>query len=162
MRGGVAVFYEEFDEDALGALAAEVGVKDLLAGAEVEPALGQSDDDVALQGQVLQEDGGVAFVLGAVFVVFADGRELFEPVLEIAMQAGVVFRDEYGGIGVQCGDDDNAVADAALLHGELEILGDVGDLSLLFCLDREVIGVNLHAASYSQKRILPGWRNRGF
>src|SRR2546427_12677178 len=96
--GEAALFSQEFDEDALGALAVEVGIKDLLPGAEVEPALGQSDDDVALQGQVLQEDGGVAFVLGAVFVVFADGRELFEPVLEVAMQAGVVFRDEYGGI----------------------------------------------------------------
>src|SRR5436190_23774820 len=72
----VDLLAEDLDNQPLRAAAVELGVEDLLPRAEVEPALGDRDDRLVMDEQVLQV--GVAVVLAAavVAVVALVGKEL--------------------------------------------------------------------------------------
>ena len=95
---------DDFDQDALAALAVKFTVEDLLPGAEVEFAFGDGDYDFAAHYLALEVGVGVVLA-GAVVVVMFDGLvrgEFFEPDFVVVVEAAFVVVDENGGGGMRC------------------------------------------------------------
>jgi len=97
-------FPNDFDQDAFAAFAVELGVVDLLPGAEIELAVGDGGGDLPAHDLALEV--GVAVVLaGAVVAVLRDRLvrgELFEPVVVVLDQAALRVVDVDAGRYMRC------------------------------------------------------------
>src|SRR5262245_12379812 len=117
------LFPDDLDQHPLGAAAVELAVEDLLPGAEVEPAAGDGDDDLAAHHLALVVGVGVVLAGAVVAVALRAGverRQLLEPALVVLVQAGLVVVDEDARRDVHGVDQAEALAHAALGHRTLD------------------------------------------
>src|SRR5690349_7892510 len=83
---------DDLHEHALASISVKFAVKDLLPRTEIELAVGDRDHDFASHNAALQVGIGVVFAR-AIVLVSRDRlvrRKSFEPLVEIAVQAGLV------------------------------------------------------------------------
>ena len=73
-----ALFAHDFNDEALGALAVELGVEDLLPRAQVEHAFGDGEDDLLMDDDVLEVGVAIGFTGLVMAVVAVLGGEAFE------------------------------------------------------------------------------------
>ncbi len=125
--GNGSLFADDLDQHALPAVAVELGVVNLLPGAEVELAAGDRDHHLAAHDLALEVGIAVVFA-GLVVAVARDGF-----VRSQALEPGIVVGDEprLGVVDVDARGDVHGVdqaqplADAALAQGGLDLGGDV-------------------------------------
>src|ERR671936_132235 len=104
---------QHLDHQPLRAAAVELAVEDLLPGPEVEAAVGDGQDHLVVDEEVLQVRVAIVLAAGVVAVVAgirpelaghlvrrlgpARGRDLVEPLERVRVQAGLVVVDPYPG-----------------------------------------------------------------
>ena len=132
-----------FHEDSFGTLAIQFDKQDGLPGAEIEARFSEGDDRLMIQKHALEVDAGVAFEAALMFVIIADGADFAEPCIEVFEEAGLFVVDDYCGIGVQRGNEDDAVAKSALFHRGFQLRGNVENFPFLGGLQGDVF-VNFH------------------
>src|SRR3984957_6954676 len=74
-----SLFTHRFNDDAFGTLSVELGVIDLLPGAEIELAFGHRHDDLVMHQKTLQVRIPVGFASAVVPVIRAKRRQFFQP-----------------------------------------------------------------------------------
>ena len=127
-----------------GPAAVELAVEDLLPGPEVEPPVGDRDDHLVVDEQILEV--GVAVVLAAAVVAVVAGvgqqlaghvvgrllparrRDLVEPLERVGLQPGLVVVDPHAGGDVHRADQRHPLGDARLADGVGHVLGDPDEL----------------------------------
>ena len=102
--GGGLGYAEDFDDDALAALAVELGLEDTLPGAEIELAVGDGQCCFVMQKQGFEV--GVAIVLaGAVVLVIGPrGGDFLKPFSDVLNEADFEVVDVDGGRDVHGGE----------------------------------------------------------
>ena len=122
----------------LAALAIELGVIDLLPGAEVELAVGDRHHGLVPDQQAFQV--GITIVLARVVVaVFgAKGREFLQPLVDVGDQT--VFRIVHVNArgDVHGRDQDQAFLDLRLGQRLLNILGDIDELPMFLRVEPQI------------------------
>ena len=159
---------QHLDHEPLRPAAVELGVEDLLPRAEVEPTLGDRDDHLVVDEQVLEVGVPVVLAAGVMTVVAGIGGELagdrvrwwlparrgdlVEPFEGVRMQAGLVVVHPHAGGDVHRGDQRHALGDARLVDGGLDLLGDPAKFAALGGLEGEVPGVGGHPDAVGNAR----------
>src|SRR5208283_3999273 len=149
------LFSHYLNEDSFVALAVELGIENLLPGAEVELPVGDRDDDFVVDDQRFEVGVSVVFAGLVMLVVLPEGGERFQPLVDVFEEAALVVVDVDPGGDVHGGDQDHAVFDSGLLQGALDLRGqvDVGTLGL--GVQGQVLGVEFHASTFTTGR---GWQ----
>ena len=84
------LFSHYFNDDPLVALPIELGVEDLLPGAEVEFSVGDQHDHLVVDDQRFQVRVAVVFPRLVVLIVLAEGRKRLQPLVDIFDQPALV------------------------------------------------------------------------
>ena len=113
------------EEDPLWPLSIPLAVEDALPGAEVEPARGDGDDDLVMNEQGLQVRIPVVFAGVVMFVVFAEGCQLLQPLIDVFDQPTLVVIHIDAGRDVHGRNQHHAFLDAALAQDLLHLGRDV-------------------------------------
>jgi hypothetical protein len=144
MRPLNGLLTHHFNDDAFGPLSVEFRVIDLLPWAEIEFARGNRNDDFMVNEKALQVRIAVGFASPMVAVIAAKWRETLQPFVNIGDESifGVVHMDAGG--DVHCGDQNHALANAALRKSRLDLRSDVQVFSVLLRPESQVLGVELH------------------
>ena len=126
-KGGKAgLFANDLDKDPLGAFPVKLTVKNPLPGAEIEPTGGHGHHHLPAHQSALEV--GVGVVLGTIVAVLGVGffrGQLFQPLFEVLMQAGLVVIDENGGGDVHGVDQAETFPDAGFRQGGFDLGRDV-------------------------------------
>src|SRR5450756_3172347 len=124
---------QHLDDEPFVAAPIELAVQDCLPRPEVEPAVGDRDDDLVVHQQVLEVGVAVVFAAAMVAIVAAVGkqlpgdvvgrrlpgrrRQLVEPLERVGLDAGLVVVDPHAGGDVHRRDQRHALADPGLVDG---------------------------------------------
>src|SRR5690348_778060 len=90
---------------------------------------------------------GVTFAARVVVVIGSKRRDAVGPFGDVLQESRLFIIDEESRIRMQRGDEDDAVADAAFLHGRLYVWREIQELTLLLGLHGYVIAMNAHWVS---------------
>ena len=134
---------QHLDDQPLRTAAVELGVEDLLPGAEVELAVGDRHDRLVVDEQVLEVGVAVVLAAGVVAVVAGVGgelprhlvrrllparrRHLVQPLQGVGVEAGLVVVHPDAGGDVHGGDEGHPLGDPRLVHGRLHVVGDADE-----------------------------------
>ena len=140
----VEAFAEDFDDDAFGALAVELGVEDALPGAEVEATGGDGQGGFVVEKKGFEVGVGVIFAGLVVLVAGEAGGQGFEPGGDVLDEAGLVVVNVDGGGDVHGGNEAQAVGDAGAVDDGFHLVGDVNHFVLLAGVEGKVFGVDGH------------------
>ena len=100
--------------------------------------------------QRFQVGVSVVFAGLVVLVVFAEGSEFLQPLVDVLEQSAFVVVDVDSGGDVHGGDQDHPVFDAGLFEGVLDLRGQVDVGSPAFGVQSQVFGMAFHAPHLSQ------------
>ena len=121
-------FPDDLDQHALGPVAVELAVEDLLPRPEIQLAFGDGDDDFPTHDLTLQVSVGVVLA-GAVVVIVVgvgvEGSDLFEPFAKVVVQAFFVVIDKNGSGDVHRVAKDDPLGDAAALNYLFNLGSDI-------------------------------------
>ena len=137
--------------DSFVALAVELGIENLLPGAEVELSVGDWDNDFVVNDQRLQVRVSVVLAGLVMLVVLAEGSQRFQPLVDVLDQAAFIVVDVDSGSDVHGGHQNHTVFDSGLFQGVLDLRGQVDVGSLGFRVQGEVFGVEFHRHHLKQK-----------
>src|SRR5208282_6546283 len=115
------LFSHHFYEHAFVAPPVEFGVENLLPGTEVELAAGHRDDDFVVNDQRFQMRVSVVLTGLVMPVVLPEGRELFQPLVDVVDKSALVIVDINPGGDVHGGDQDHPVFNSRLPEGALNL-----------------------------------------
>src|ERR1700692_3788105 len=118
------------NDDALVALAIELGVENLLPGAEIEFAVRDRHDNFVVDDQRLQVGVSIVFAGLVMLVVLTKGSQRLQPLIDVFDQAAFVVVDVDSGSDVHGGDEDHSVFNSRLFQRGLN-LGCQGDIGAL-------------------------------
>ena len=145
------------NDSPFATLAIKFAVKDLLPRAEIEFAVGHRNDHLVVNENVLQVAVGVGLTGAMMLVILLERRESFQPLIDIAPDAGLVVIDGYAGRDVHCGNQNHAFANAALANGVLDFIRDENIFAVVLRIEPQVFGVKLHEPASATNR---QWRLR--
>src|SRR5258706_3125585 len=97
----------------------------------------------------------VGFPRVMVSVVLAEGRESFQPLVDVLDQPALVVVDVNAGGDVHGGNEDHAFGDAALSGGALPLRRGVDILAVLLALEGQVFRLKINAFSWSGNPVRP-------
>ena len=80
----MTLFAHHFNDDAFRPLPVELGVINLLPGAEIQLPVGHRNDDLVMHEQALQVGIAVGFAGAMVPVILAERRQFLQPLVDIA------------------------------------------------------------------------------
>src|SRR5258708_16566956 len=106
------LFSHDFNDDSLVALAVELGVENLLPGAEIEFSVGDRDDDLVMNDQRFEVSVSIVFAGLMMLVILPEGSERFQPLVDVFDEAAFIVVDVDSGSDVHGGDQDHAVFNA--------------------------------------------------
>ena len=133
-----------------GALSVELGVVHLLPRAEVQLPLGHRHDHFVVHQQALQVRIAVGLTGAVVPVVFAERRQLFQPLVDIRHQAVLRVVYPYAGGDVHGRDQNHPFRDPALAQGRFHFRRNVDILPVFLCRNVRYSVWNFIARSYAR------------
>ena len=147
--GGAAsgLLSDNLDQHAFTAIAVELAVEDLLPGTEVQPALGNSDDDLPAHDGALEMGIGVVFTGTVVLVVGGGGMrgELLQPTFEIVVQPRFIVIDENGGGDVHGIDEAQPLLNATFTDEARDGIGNIDEPAATGNLEPELFRQTFHS-----------------
>jgi hypothetical protein len=84
------LFSHHFNNDSLVALAVELGIEDLLPGAEVEFPAGDRDDDLVVDDQRFQMRVSIVFAGLVMLIVLSEGSQRLQPLIDVFDKTALV------------------------------------------------------------------------
>jgi len=136
----------DLNNDAFGALAVELGVINLLPGPEIELAGGHRHDHLVMDEEALEVRIAIGLAGAMVPVVVAEGRQLFEPLVDVGDEPVLGIVDPDPGGDVHGRDEDHALADAALAERGGDLWSDVDVLAVVLGGEGKVLSVESHTS----------------
>lgn len=137
----------DFYDRPLFPLSIELGIEDSLPRSEIEFALGDRQGYRLVQKQTLEVRVPVILTSLMVAIVFAKGRELLQPLVDVLNQPGFVVVHVDSGGDVHRRDERQPLFHSALPHGCFHLRSDVDVVSMLLRIEFQVLSMTLHETS---------------
>lgn len=123
----VELLANDFDQHALLSSTVELAIEDLLPGTEIQLARGDGDDHFPAHHLPLQVR--ISIILArAVMAILPNrlmGRQLFEPLIIVVVEAGFVIVDEHGSRDVHGVHENQSLSNTAFPQALVHLRGDV-------------------------------------